>query len=152
MISDKVNRVEFDSILSKLHEKLGTEGSDRQLSIKIGLSPSGISASRRSGNLPFNHIVETYIQNGYSVDELIYGKSASSTQQKAAAPSSDSALRALEMVERILEKELYSKDLPADRLLIVANKLRPVLVNACFENDFCEPIVEMMAKGALTLA
>ncbi|MCP4589038.1 MULTISPECIES: hypothetical protein [Pseudoalteromonas] len=152
MISDKVNRVEFDAIISRLHKKLGTEGSDRQLSIKIGLSPSGISASRRSGNLPFNHIVETYVQYGYSVDELIYGKSADSTKQKAAAPTSDDALRALDMVEKILERELYSRNLPADRLLTVANKLRPVLIKACFENDFCEPLVETMAKGALTLA
>ncbi|MBB1292179.1 MULTISPECIES: helix-turn-helix domain-containing protein [unclassified Pseudoalteromonas] len=151
MVFDKVDLIDTEAVIERLKRKIGTT-SNRQLSVELGMSINAIAQSKAKNTLPYGNIVEYYVAKGYDLNEIFTGKGSGSITQKAAAPSSDAALRALEMVERILEKELYSKDLPADRLLIVANKLRPVLVNACFENDFCEPIVEMMAKGALTLA
>ncbi|GGF07142.1 helix-turn-helix domain containing protein [Pseudoalteromonas elyakovii] len=151
MVFDKVDLIDTEAVIERLKVKLNIH-SNRQLSSELGMSINAIAQSKAKNTLPYGPIVEYCVDKGYDLNEVFTGIGTGSIVQKAAAPTSDDALRALDMVEKILERELYSRNLPADRLLTVANKLRPVLIKACFENDFCEPLVETMAKGALTLA
>ena len=159
--------VDVNLVLQRLADILKTGSSDRQLSKALGLSLSAIDANRKKETLPYKAIVKTCKERGISLDSLfdIHAESSPGTNNKktrANTPSQTNsqdnlkvaqqqAEKALKIVEGVMQSELYALNIPADAKLEAANKLRPLLINACFEHDFSVGMVEMMAKGAVSM-
>ena len=157
MFGDNVMEVDF-TVFDRLENKLGTK-SDRSLSIELGLSHAGVSMARRKNTLPYNAIVGTCIKHRISLD-YIFGISpietgeVNKTSSEHAQPvlGVDDLLAANALVEKVLEELLYTKNLPAERELLICKKLRPMLIQKAFEHNMNEVYVKTVAEGALYMA
>lgn len=165
---DMLEAVDVDLVLQRLAEILKTS-SDRQLSTALGLSLSTVDANRKKGTLPYKAIVQTCKERGISLDSLfdieVKGKpgeghvkqagnlqnNQGSDEQINTSNVAPLAMKALALAEKVMERELYALNIPADAKLDAAKKLRPLLIDVCFEHDFSESMVEMMAKGAVSM-
>ena len=156
MLSDTVCNVEFEEVIERLKVKLSVK-SNRGLSDVLGMSSAGISSGRRNNTLPYAPIVETCLKKGIDLQYIFSGTLSKSTISQSPAQAVDTfsksdLIRASEMVDRVLDKVLNEKSLPLEREFAVYKTLRPVLMSAVFEHDFNEKFVEVMAKGAITMA
>lgn len=157
MITDTIDDVDF-TVLERLEEKLAVN-SDRALSIKLGLSHAGIAMARRKNTLPYGPIVSTCAKHNISLD-YIFGISpieideVNKTSSEHAQPilGVDDLLAANALVEKVLEELLYTKNLPAERELLICKKLRPMLIQKAFEHNMNEVFVKTVAEGALYMA
>ena len=156
MTSTTLKKVDFEEVIDRLKKKLVIK-SNRGLSELLGMSTSGISSGRRINTLQYAPIVETCLNRGIDLQYIFTGQysesatSQSPTQAKVALTQED-LIRASEIVDRVLDKVLIEKSLPLERQFAVYKTLRPVLLKSVFEHDFNEKFVEIMAKGALTMA
>jgi hypothetical protein len=161
---DMLEATDSTVVLDRLFKTFNVS-SDRQLSTALGLSLSSVGTNRTNNTLPYKAIVLKCQQEGISLDSLFGidakifpGETVKSAKEHDVSTSTDKkvdaeqTMRAHKLVERVLERELYNLDLPADRILFAARKLRPILLEACFEHDFSESFVELIAKGAITMA
>ncbi|MBS3796688.1 hypothetical protein [Pseudoalteromonas sp. BDTF-M6] len=160
MFTDKISAVELDGVIDRLAEAFDAP-SDRALSLKLGLSHSGIAMARRKNSLPYSAIVNSCAKYGLSTDEIFGIKVAKSKpspiqpQQKEPekrVPNVDDLIAADALVEKVLDDVLFHKNLPADRELIVRKKLRPKLIQTAFKYDLNELFVRTTAEGALHMA
>ncbi|USE71509.1 hypothetical protein CTT31_20705 [Pseudoalteromonas maricaloris] len=156
MLDANIADTEIDKVIELLHEKFDVS-SDRALSLKLGLSHSGIAMAKKKGTLPYAAIVNACIKNEISLDE-VFGIAVNQLQNRSPKDKKDSslpknsvedALVALALVEKITDDLLYSKNLDAERELLVRKKLQPMLIQKAYEHNFNEIMIRTIAEGAL---
>jgi hypothetical protein len=161
MVTDKIALMsaDIDLVLNRLHNKLNTK-SDRGLSLKLGLSESAIAVSKNKKAIPYSAIVLTCLKYSISIDEVFDNHveiknsdyRESRNDSNTIGYSADKLLEVCNEVERILGDVLVIHRLPPDRVLMISNKLRPLLIKAAFENEFNYLFVKASAEGALMMA
>jgi len=153
------NIVDIDfSVFDRLSEILEVK-SDRSLSLELGLSHSGVSTARKKNTLPYSAIVNTCVKRGISLDKVFNLDVIKSTESNKLSSKDnqpilgvDDLLAANALVEKVLEELLYTKNLPAERELLICKKLRPMLIQKAFEHNMNEVFVKTVAEGALYMA
>ena len=66
----------YSDVFLRLMSRLGVD-TDAQMASELGVSPQTLSTWKRRGTIPYEKIVGLCIQNGYSLDEVLSGKSNS---------------------------------------------------------------------------
>ena len=165
MVTDSILETDIEDVICRLRQKFGVT-SNRALSEQLGLSQSGIAMAKKKGSLPYAAIVNTCMKRQISLDDVfgIYnsqGKAstndcdANNTSNKVEEQgqfySVDDAVAANAIVEKILDDLMFTKNLPADKELLIRAKLRPVLFDKVFEYQFNEIMVKTVAEGALVM-
>ncbi|MCG7545567.1 helix-turn-helix domain containing protein [Pseudoalteromonas sp. MM17-2] len=155
MLSDKVTAIDIDAVLERAKSEFGVK-SYRQLSEALGMSVSGVSVSRQKGTLPYGALVEGCIKFNISLDKIFFGDSSKQSQTALSQTqqlSKDDLIKANQTVDRVLDKVLPKlTHLSVERVREIEKKLRPLLINELFENEFNEMYVEAVARGAVQVS
>jgi len=157
-VADSLALVEVEEFIENLQRAFDVP-SDRGLSIVMGLSPSAVTNARNRVSLPWEGVVRACKKAGISLDEIFEIEVTKHIdkvdRKKPDVPPPlgvDDLIAANALVDKVLDDELFNKNLPADRELFVYKKLRPLLIKAVFEHNFNEVIVKVIAQGALHMA
>lgn len=155
---DTLNVVDVEAIYKTLFKKFNVD-SDRGLSFAFGLSESAVRGARNRQSLPWEGVIVNCVKEQISLDS-IFGIEDPTLHDKVHREKQDvpqpfgveDLLAANALVDKILDDELFNKNLPPDRELLVRKKLQPVLIKAVFEHNFNEIFVKTIAQGALVMA
>lgn len=155
---DTLDVVDVEAVYKTLFKKFNVE-TDRGLSFAFGLSESAVRGARNRQALPWEGVIVNCVKEQISLDSIFGIKDPSLSdkvhRESPAVPPAlgvEDLMAANALVEKVLDDELFDKNLPAERELLVRKKLQPVLVKAVFEHDFNEIFVKTIAQGALVMA
>jgi hypothetical protein len=157
-VIDSLVSVEVDWVIKNLYQAFNVD-SDRGLSLILGLSVSAVRNAKLRNSIPWEGVCLACRNKGISVDAILgievtnhFDKVHREKPDVPPPLGVDDLIAANALVDKVLDDELFNKNLPADRELFVYKKLRPLLIKAVFEHNFNEVIVKVIAQGALHMA
>ncbi|QLJ09761.1 hypothetical protein H3302_07905 [Pseudoalteromonas sp. MT33b] len=159
MTTDTLKKVDIELAAQKLKKEFGV-GSERALSLAMGLSQSAFLNAMNRGTLPYEGIVKACVDRGISLDHIFglkHTSSKSNLQLNEPKPESsyhlvkEEVIHIDNLVESIMDEVVTKNDLPVERLLAVRKSLRPILVDAALEYECDRAIVTAIARSSLKL-